>query len=94
VHFIVGARNYPINQNQNYTSLLPNLCARAFALGRDPSSSLAPNQGEKSLAILSSFTATCQQFGINPWIYLRDTPDQIAHYSRRATPRYFANQVI
>jgi len=37
------------------------------------------NQGGKSLAILSSFTATYQQFGINPWIYLRDKLTQLAH---------------
>ncbi|WP_083842824.1 transposase domain-containing protein [Schlesneria paludicola] len=24
------------------------------------------------MAILSSFTATCHQFGINPWIWLKD----------------------
>jgi len=31
------------------------------------------DQGGKSLAILSSLTATCQQFRINPWAYLLDT---------------------
>ena len=51
----------------------PNLCANAFALGRNLDPSLTSNQSGKPLDLLSSFTATCQQFGINPWIYLRDT---------------------
>ncbi len=35
--------------------------------------SLGSDQGGKSLAILSNFIATYQQFRINPWTYLRDT---------------------
>ncbi len=27
----------------------------------------------RRLAILSSFTATCRQFGVNPWTWLKDT---------------------
>ena len=31
------------------------------------------DRGGRTLAILASFTVTCEQFGINPWTYLRDT---------------------
>jgi len=48
------------------------LCS-ALVPSRNHVSSLAQNQGRKMLAILSSVTATCQQFGINLWAYLRDT---------------------
>jgi hypothetical protein len=35
------------------------------------------DRGGRTLAILSSFTATCQQFGINPWTWLKDTLTQL-----------------
>ncbi|MEI7855813.1 MAG: hypothetical protein WCJ06_19060 [Planctomycetota bacterium] len=46
--------------------ITPTFVPVRFALGRNPCSSLIANQSGKSLAILSSLTATCQQFGINP----------------------------
>jgi len=52
-----------------------NIAERAvkpFAIGRKNWLFFGSDQGGKSLAILSSFTATCQQFGINPRTYLRN----------------------
>ena len=46
---------------------------KSFAIGRKNWLFFGSDQGGKSPAILSSFTATCQQFNINPWTYLRDT---------------------
>ena len=31
------------------------------------------DDGGRRLAVLSSFTATCQQFGTNPWTWLQQT---------------------
>ena len=78
------AINYSLNQWEAlkiYTcdgnlAIDNNIAERAikpFAIGRKNWLFFGSDQGGKSLAILSSFTATCQQFGINPWTYLRDT---------------------
>jgi len=78
------AINYSLNQwaaLNTYTcdgnlSIDNNTAERAikpFAIGRKNWLFFGSDQGGKALAILSSFTATCQQFGINPWTYLRDT---------------------
>jgi transposase len=31
------------------------------------------DRGGRTLATLASFTATCQQFGVEPWTWLKDT---------------------
>jgi len=51
----------------------PKLCACAFTIGKKLVVLWFISRQKKSLAILSSFTTTCQQFGINLWTYLRDT---------------------
>jgi hypothetical protein len=53
-----------------------NLAERAvkpFAIGRKNWLFFGSDDGGKRLAILSSFTATCQQFGVNPWTWLKNT---------------------
>lgn len=53
-----------------------NLAERAvkpFAIGRKNWLFFGNDDGGRRLAILSSFTATCQQFGVNPWTWLKDT---------------------
>ena len=53
-----------------------NLAERAvkpFAIGRKNWLFFGSDDGGRRLAILSSFTATCQQFGVNPWTWLQKT---------------------
>jgi hypothetical protein len=53
-----------------------NLAERAvkpFAIGRKNWLFFGSDDGGRRLAILSSFTATCQQFGVNPWTWLQAT---------------------
>lgn len=53
-----------------------NIAERAvkpFAIGRKNWLFFGSDDGGQRLSILASFTATCQQFGINPWTYLKDT---------------------
>lgn len=53
-----------------------NVAERAvkpFAIGRKNWLFFGSDDGGRRLAILSSFTATCQQFGVNPWTWLKDT---------------------
>jgi transposase len=53
-----------------------NVAERAvkpFAIGRKNWLFFGSDDGGRRLAILSSFTATCQQFGINPWTWLKDS---------------------
>lgn len=46
---------------------------KPFAIGRKNWLFFGSDDGGRRLAILSSFTATCQQFGVNPWTWLKDT---------------------
>jgi len=53
-----------------------NLAERAvkpFAIGRKNWLFFGSDDGGRRLAILSSFTANCQQFGVNPWTWLNET---------------------
>lgn len=53
-----------------------NVAERAvkpFAIGRKNWLFFGSDDGGRRLAILSSFTATCQQCGINPWTWLKET---------------------
>lgn len=53
-----------------------NLAERAvkpFAIGRKNWLFFGSDDGGRRLAILASFTATCQQCGVNPWTWLKDT---------------------
>ena len=53
-----------------------NLAERAvkpFAIGRKNWIFFGSNDGGRRLAVLSSFTATCQQFGTNLWTWLQQT---------------------
>ena len=64
---------------------------KPFAIGRKNWFFFGSYQGVKSPAIISRFTATCQNFSINPWTYLRDTlarlslalPDQLHKFLPR-----------
>jgi hypothetical protein len=52
-----------------------NLAERAvkpFAIGRKNWLFFGSDAAGRRLATLSSFTATCQQFGVNPWTWLKD----------------------
>ncbi|MCA8985884.1 MAG: IS66 family transposase [Planctomycetaceae bacterium] len=53
-----------------------NLAERAvkpFAIGRKNWLFFGSDDGGRRLAQLASFTATCQQFGVNPWTWLKET---------------------
>ena len=64
---------YTCDGNLAIDNNITERAVKPFAIGRKNWLFFGSDQGGKSLAILSSFTATCQQFGINPWTYLRDT---------------------
>ena len=59
--------NLAIDNNRAERAVKP------FAIGRKNWLFFGSDRGGRTLAILASFTATCEQFGINPWTYLRDT---------------------
>ena len=46
---------------------------KRVAIGRKNWLFFGSDDGGRRLAILSSFTATCQQFGVNPWTWLQET---------------------
>ena len=46
---------------------------KPFAIGRKNWLFFGNDHGGRRLATLASFTATCQQFGLNPWTWLRET---------------------
>ena len=46
---------------------------KPFALGRKNWLFFGNDDGGRRLATLASFTFTCQQFGLNPWLWLKDT---------------------
>jgi transposase len=50
---------------------------KPFAIGRKNWLFFGSDQGGRTLATLASFTATCQQFGVEPWRWLRDTLTQL-----------------
>ena len=53
-----------------------NIAERAvkpFAIGRKNWLFFGSDDGGRRLAVLSSFTATCRQHGLNPWTWLKDT---------------------
>jgi len=53
-----------------------NVAERAvkpFAIGRKNWLFFGSDDGGRRLAILSSFTETCRQFGVNPWTWLKET---------------------
>lgn len=53
-----------------------NIAERAvkpFAIGRKNWMFLGSDDGGRRLAVLASFTATCRQFGLDPWAWVRDT---------------------
>ena len=53
-----------------------NIAERAvkpYAIGRKNWLFFGSDRGGRTLATLASFTATCQQFGLNPWAWIKDT---------------------
>jgi transposase len=46
---------------------------KPFALGRKNWLFFGNDDGGQRLAVLASFTFTCQQFGLNPWLWIKDT---------------------
>lgn len=46
---------------------------KPFALGRKNFLFFGSDRGGRTLATLASFTATCQQFGFNPWAWIKET---------------------
>jgi len=53
-----------------------NIAERAvkpYAIGRKNWLFFGSDRGGRTLAILSSFTATCLQFRLNPWTWIKDT---------------------
>ena len=45
---------------------------KPFAIGRKNWMFFGSDRGGRTLAILASFTATCELSKLNPWTYLRD----------------------
>jgi transposase len=81
---IADAINYARNQWSALTVYITdgalaidnNAAERAikpFAIGRKNWIFFGSDHGGQSLATLASFTATCEQMKINPWLWLRDT---------------------
>jgi len=57
-----------------------NVAERAvkpFAIGRENWLFFGSDDGGRRLAILSSFTETCRQFGVNPWTWLKETLEHL-----------------
>lgn len=46
---------------------------KPFAIGRKNWRFFGNDHSGRRLATLSSFTVTCQQCGVNPWTWLKDT---------------------
>jgi transposase len=46
---------------------------KPYAIGRKNWLFFGSDRGGRTLATLASFTATCQQFGLNPWTWIKDT---------------------
>jgi hypothetical protein len=46
---------------------------KPFAIGRKNWLFFGSDDGGRRLATLASFTATCGQFGLNPWTWIKDT---------------------
>jgi len=46
---------------------------KPFAIGRKNWIFFGSDHGGQTFATLASFTATCEQLKINPWLWLRDT---------------------
>ncbi len=59
--------NLAIDNNRAERAVKP------FAIGRKNWLFFGSDDGGQRLAILASFTATCQQFGLNPWAWIKDT---------------------
>jgi hypothetical protein len=59
---------------------------KPFALGRKNWLFFGSDDGGRRLAILSSFTATCQQFGVNPWTWLQQTLTRLPTTPAAALP--------
>ncbi len=53
---------------------------RGIAVGRKNWLFAGSDRGGKTAAVLTSFTQTCKDHGIDPYAYLRDVLDQIATY--------------
>ena len=81
---IADAINYTLNQWSALTSYITdgdlaidnNAAERAikpFAIGRKNWLFFGSDHGGQTLATLASFTATCELFKLNPWLWLRDT---------------------
>jgi transposase len=81
---IADAINYTLNQwsalivyvREGNLAIDNNAAERAvkpFAIGRKNWLFFGSDRGGRTLAVLSSFTATCELFQMNPWTYLRDT---------------------
>lgn len=81
---LAEAIGYAINQWDTLTVYITdgrlaidnNTAERAvkpFAIGRKNWMFFGSDHGGRTLAVLASFTATCRQFGVNPWTWLRDT---------------------
>ena len=94
---ISEAINYSLNQwsalneyvHDGDLSIDNNIAERAikpFAIGRKNWIFFGSDRGGRTLAILASFTATCELLKINPWTWLKETlttlptisPDQLA----------------
>ena len=74
-----------------------NLAERAvkpFAIGRKNWLFFGSDDGGRRLAILSSFTATCQQFGVNPWTWLKETLTNLPNTPADQLPTLLPNPPV
>ncbi len=67
---------------------IAELAVKPFAIGRKNLLFFGSDGGGQTLAVLASFTASCQQFGVNPWTWLRDTLTRrpVTPVDQRVTP--------
>ncbi len=99
------AINYTLNQwealniytcdgNLAIDNSIAERAIKPFAIGRKNWLFFGSDQGGKSLAILSSFTAYLPTVRNQSLDLSVRYADQVTHYSCRTTPHAFANQVI
>jgi transposase len=63
---------YLIDGNLSIDNNAAERAVKPFAIGRKNWMFFGSDRGGRTLAILASFTATCELLKINPWTWLRD----------------------
>jgi len=64
---------YVTDGNLSIDNNIAERAIKPFAIGRENWLFFGSANGGRTLAKLSSFTASCAMFQVNPWIWFRDT---------------------